>query len=52
LWPRWVARLGLLGCVGLIVSLPTSSLIGGGAVLVSGIGVRFLAARRRTSTVA
>lgn len=52
LWPRWVAWLGLVGCVILIASLPTSSLIGGVAVLVSGIAIRFLAVRRCTSTVA
>ena len=39
-WPRPIAALGLVGCVVLIFSLPTSALIGGGITLAVGVAVR------------
>ena len=39
-WPRWVALGGLIGCVVLVVSLPTRALIGGLITLACGVAVR------------
>ena len=35
-WPRWLAGLGVAGCVGLAVTLPAASVLGGAAVLAIG----------------
>jgi basic amino acid/polyamine antiporter, APA family len=43
-WPRWVAGLGIVGCVGLASSLPFSTIISGVGLLVLG-GVFFLIGR-------
>jgi basic amino acid/polyamine antiporter, APA family len=36
-WPRWLAGLGVVGCVGLAVALPLVSVVGGAVVLLSGV---------------
>jgi APA family basic amino acid/polyamine antiporter len=49
-WPRPVAGVGLVGCVVVALFLPTSSVLGGLAVLAVGLGVwvaRELSRRRR-----
>ncbi len=50
LWPRWIAWLGLVGCVVLALALPWRVLLSGSAVLVIGIAARSVAVRRITST--
>lgn len=45
-WPPAVAVLGLVGCLALVVALPAAALVGGGAVLVSGVGARWVTTRR------
>ena len=46
-WPRWIAITGLVGCVVLAVMLPLAAVVGGAAVLLVGIVVRFTRCRRR-----
>jgi basic amino acid/polyamine antiporter, APA family len=45
-WPRWLAGLGLVGCLVLTASLPPASVLAGGAVLAAGVAA-WLARRRR-----
>jgi basic amino acid/polyamine antiporter, APA family len=45
-WPRWLAGLGLAGCLLLAASLPARSVLAGAAVLVLGAGARVARARR------
>jgi len=45
-WPPAVAVLGLVGCLALVAALPAAALVGGGAVLVSGVGARWVTTRR------
>ncbi len=45
--PRWVAVLGLVGCVVLALTLPLPSILGGAAVALAGAGVWWVRARRR-----
>ena len=49
LWPRWIAWLGLVGCVVLALALPWRVLVSGSAVLVIGITARGVTARRIAS---
>jgi len=49
LWPRWIAWLGLVGCVVLALALPWRVLVSGSAVLVIGIAARGVTARRIAS---
>jgi len=44
-WPRWLAGLGTVGCVGLAVALPLVSVIGGVAVLGVGLLAHLLVTR-------
>ena len=44
-WPRWVAVLGLVGCVVLVVALPPMAIATGVATLALGVLVRWVAAR-------
>jgi APA family basic amino acid/polyamine antiporter len=44
-WPRWLQVVGMAGCVLLALSLPASSIIGGGAVLAVGAALWFLGNR-------
>ena len=46
-WPRWLAGVGLAGCLVLAASLPAGSVLAGLGVL--GVGVAVWAIRRRTS---
>lgn len=46
-WPRWIAWMGLAGCLVLALSLPASSIIAGVVVLTAGISLRALTLRRR-----
>ena len=39
-WPRWIAVLGLVGCVTLVVMLPAQSIIFGAAILAIGVAIR------------
>jgi len=39
-WPRWVAVVGLVGCLVLIVALPPAAVAGGAAALAVGVVVR------------
>jgi basic amino acid/polyamine antiporter, APA family len=39
-WPRWVAALGLVGCVTLVVCLPSRAVLGGVIVLALGVVAR------------
>jgi APA family basic amino acid/polyamine antiporter len=48
-WPRWVAIVGLAGCVVLIVALPPAAVFSGGVVLVVGVAVRYVTHRRAAS---
>lgn len=41
-WPRWLAALGLLGCLALAVSLPVVTVVAGGAALAVAMGLRLL----------
>jgi len=41
-WPRWIAIVGLIGCVVLVVSLPVSAVVTGLGVLAVGVVVRLL----------
>jgi APA family basic amino acid/polyamine antiporter len=41
-WPRWIAVVGMVGCLALTVSLPPASVLGGVAVLGLGVAVRGL----------
>jgi len=49
LWPRWIAWLGLVGCVVLALALPWRVLVSGSAVLVIGTAARGVTARRIAS---
>ncbi|MGA1699421.1 MAG: amino acid permease, partial [Ilumatobacteraceae bacterium] len=44
-WPAVLARIGLIGCVTLVLALPTGSLIGGVAVLAAGVIARQVSMR-------
>lgn len=44
-WSVWIARLGLVGCLLLVVSLPGEALVGGALVMASGIGYRIMMLR-------
>jgi APA family basic amino acid/polyamine antiporter len=44
-WPRWLAALGLVGCVLVATSLPAMTLVGGATVL--GVGLLTFVIRRR-----
>jgi basic amino acid/polyamine antiporter, APA family len=44
-WPRWLAGLGLAGCLVLAASLPPTTLLAGVAVLATGVAA-WLARRR------
>ena len=47
-WPTWLARVGLVGCAALAVSLPTRAMLGGVIVLALGIVARqFIPSDRR-----
>ncbi|HEY3486265.1 MAG TPA: APC family permease, partial [Ilumatobacteraceae bacterium] len=46
-WPRAIAVLGLVGCVVLIVTLPLTAVVVGALVLLVGVVVRAVTARRR-----
>jgi len=46
-WPRWLALLGLLGCVALALTLPLASVFGGITVLAAG-AAGYVALRRAT----
>ena len=46
LWPRWIAWLGLGGCIVLVLALPWRVLICGTAVLIIGAAARSIALRR------
>ena len=46
LWPRWIAWLGLVGCVALALALPWRMLISGAVVLLIGVAARSVAVRR------
>ncbi len=51
-WPRWVAALGLVGCVTLVVCLPFRAVVGGVIVLAVGVALRLLTmgpVRRRST---
>lgn len=48
-YPRWLAVLGLVGCVGLALTLPGTAVVAGFAVLALGLGGRALARRRPTT---
>jgi APA family basic amino acid/polyamine antiporter len=48
-WPRALNVLGLVGCVGLVVALPVSSIVAGVAVLAVGLGGRAIVRSRRLS---
>ena len=45
-WPRGFAVAGLLGCAVLAFSLPIASVVGGSALLITGVAV-FMVRRRR-----
>ncbi len=45
LWPRWIAWLGLVGCVVLVLALPWRVLASGVGVLIAGIAARSIALR-------
>jgi APA family basic amino acid/polyamine antiporter len=45
-WPRWLAGLGLAGCLVLAASLPARSVLAGAAVLGLGLGARVARGRR------
>ena len=45
-WPRWIAWLGLVGCVVLVFSLPPAVVASGLAVLAVGVVVRLLTVGR------
>lgn len=45
-WPRWIAVVGLIGCVSLALALPWRELLSGAGVLVAGVLVRSLTGRR------
>ncbi|HWN41310.1 MAG TPA: amino acid permease, partial [Thermoanaerobaculia bacterium] len=46
-WPRWLAVLGLLGCMVLAFSLPAASAVGGSLLLVAGAVVFWVRSRSR-----
>lgn len=46
-WPRWLAGLGLVLCVGLALTLPIVSVLGGLALLAAGSAVWLLTQRSR-----
>jgi basic amino acid/polyamine antiporter, APA family len=46
-WPRPLAAMGLAGCLAVAASLPTSTVVGGVVVLLSGLAV-FALGKRRT----
>jgi basic amino acid/polyamine antiporter, APA family len=48
-WPRWLAGIGVLLCVGLAVTLPLIAVLGGAALLAVGSAV-WAATRRRRET--
>jgi APA family basic amino acid/polyamine antiporter len=50
-WPAPVAAVGLVGCVTLAVMLPLVSVVTGVAVLVAGVAVRAVTARRAPAAV-
>lgn len=45
--PRWIATLGLVGCVVLAFSLPVTSILSGGVVLLVGAAIWAARARAR-----
>ncbi|MAS53972.1 MAG: amino acid permease [Pimelobacter sp.] len=48
-WPRALNVLGLVGCLGLVATLPGASVVGGVVVLAVGVSCRALALRRRSA---
>lgn len=46
-WPRWLARLGLILCLVIAVTLPVASVVGGLVVLAAGTAVWFITGRHR-----
>lgn len=44
-WPRWVSATGLIGCVVIAFSLPLSSVLGGGGLLLLGAVVHLVRSR-------
>ena len=46
-WSRWIATLGIVGCVSLAISLPSTTLLAGGAMFA--IGIVFYIVRGRWS---
>jgi basic amino acid/polyamine antiporter, APA family len=46
-WPRWLAGLGVVLCVGLAITLPLVAVLGGTALLAVGSGVWAATRRRR-----
>jgi APA family basic amino acid/polyamine antiporter len=47
-WPRWLAICGLVGCVALAFSLPSTSVLGGAGLLLAGAGAFALRSLLRT----
>jgi APA family basic amino acid/polyamine antiporter len=45
-WPRWIAVVGLIGCIALALSLPWRELLSGAAVLAVGVVIRLLTVGR------
>ena len=50
-WPRWVAALGIVGCITLAISLPWTTLLAGALLYAVGIALFYVrVARRRDPT--
>ncbi len=49
-WPRALPALGIVGCAALALSLPASSIVGGGVLLVLGAAIWCFRSRRSTTT--
>jgi len=49
-YPRWLAVVGVVGCVVLAVTLPLASVVTGAAVLLAGVALRTWRVRRTSSS--
>jgi APA family basic amino acid/polyamine antiporter len=51
-WPRALSALGVLGCVVLVFTLPTRSIIAGGSVMACGVAIFAIRSRIRARKLA
>ncbi len=50
-WPRWIAALGLVGCLALAVALPLAAIATGTGILALGVILGYRTRRTRPATI-